>query len=303
MPRQHTHPKVAGLPGRTEPLARMNQPIIYAVVAMFCYGLSDFIYKQAAAAGIRAGHLLMVQAWFFGPLVILYALATSTLVLDPAALWGLLAGVFVFTGLYYFIRSLSAGSVSTNASIFRMNFIVTVLLVIALLGEPLTSAKIAGLALALLATWLLVGAGRNADRGPNDGRRRSLILVVVATLAFGASNFFHTIGLRHGAVPETLAVAQAALFMPLTNIVVYFADRKLAPPPVTFKYGAAAAIVQIAATIFLLRGVAGGQASVLVPIAQMGFIVAALLGILVLREPITVRKAIGLVGRLGCAGG
>src|ERR1700693_2400043 len=66
----------------------MNQPIVYAVVAMICYGLSDFIYKQAAAAGIRADHFLMAQAWFFLPLVILYAFATHTFALDPAALWG-----------------------------------------------------------------------------------------------------------------------------------------------------------------------------------------------------------------------
>jgi uncharacterized membrane protein len=44
----------------------------------------------------------------------------------------------------------------------------------------------------------------------------------------------------------------------------------------------------------MLRSVAGGQASVLVPIAQMGFIVAALLGIFVLRERVTLRKVIGL---------
>jgi hypothetical protein len=31
----------------------MNQPIIYAIVAMACYGLSDFIYKRAAAAASR----------------------------------------------------------------------------------------------------------------------------------------------------------------------------------------------------------------------------------------------------------
>jgi uncharacterized membrane protein len=167
-----------------------------------------------------------------------------------------------------------------------------------LLGEQLTPSKIAGLALALLATWLLVGAGVTADRRPNDARSRSLVQVAVATLAFGASNFFHTVGLRHGAVPETLAVAQAALFMPLATIVVYFADRKLRPPPVTFKYSAAAAIMLFGATIFLLRSVAGGQASVLVPIAQMGFIVAALLGIFILRERVTVRKAIGLVSAL-----
>jgi uncharacterized membrane protein len=276
----------------------MNQSIVCAIGAMVCYGLSDFVYKQAAAAGIRADHFLMAQAWFFCPLVIIYALATRTLMIDSAALWGSLAGVFVFIGFYYFIRSLAAGSVSTNAPIFRMNFIVTAMLAIALLGESMTPTKIAGLALALLATWLLVGAERAPDRIPNERRRRSLLQVAVATVAFGASNFFHTVGLRHGAVPETLAVAQAALFMPIATVVVYFADRRLSPPPVTFKYGTAAAIVLLAATILLLRAVAGGQASVLVPIAQMGFVIAALLGIFVLRERITVRKAVGLVSAL-----
>jgi len=277
----------------------MNQPIVYAIVAMVCYGLSDFIYKQAATAGIRADHFLMAQGWFFCPLVILYALATHTLVLDLAALWGSLAGVFIFIGFYYFIRSLAVGSVSTNASIFRLNFIVTVVLVVAVLGEPLTLSKIAGLVFALLATWLLLGSRVSVGHAPDDARTRSLAQVAVATLAFGTSNFFHTIGLRHGAVPETLAVAQAVLFTPLATVVVYFADRKLRPPPVTFKYSAAAAIVLLGATIFLLRSVAGGQASILVPIAQMGFVVAALLGIFILREHVTVRKVLGLVMALG----
>jgi drug/metabolite transporter (DMT)-like permease len=276
----------------------MDQPVVYAILAMVCYGVSDFIYKQAATAGIRADHFLMAQGWLFCPLVIVYALATQTLVLNPAALWGSLAGAFVFVGFYFFIRSLAAGSVSTNASIFRLNFIVTVLLVVVWLGEPLTPGKIAGLALALLATWLLLGASASAGRAPDDARRRSLGLVALATLAFGTSNFFHTMGLRHGALPETLAVAQAALFMPLATVVVYVVDRKLRPPLVTFRYSAPAAIVLLGATISLLRSVAQGQASVLVPIAQMGFVVAALLGIFVLREPLTVRKVIGLVTAL-----
>jgi uncharacterized membrane protein len=276
----------------------MDQSIVYAIVAMVCYGVSDFIYKQAAAAGIRADHFLMAQGWLFCPLVIVYALATHMLVLDPAALWGSLAGVFVFIGFFWFIRSLATGSVSTNASIFRLNFIVTVLLAVIWLDEPLTPSKIAGLALALLATWLLLGVSASADRAPDGAKRRSLVLVALATLAFGTSNFFHTMGLRHGALPETLAVAQAALFMPLATVVVYVVDRKLRPPLVTFKYSAPAAIVLLGATISLLRSVAGGQASVLVPIAQMGFVVAALLGIFILRERVTVRKMIGLVTAL-----
>jgi hypothetical protein len=60
----------------------MSQPIAYALVAMVCYGVCDFIYKQAATAGIRADHFLMVQAWFFCSLVILDALATGSIVLE-----------------------------------------------------------------------------------------------------------------------------------------------------------------------------------------------------------------------------
>ena len=280
----------------------MTQPIAFAVVAMICYGLSDFVYKRAAAASIRADRFLMAQAWCFLPLVILYALATHRLVFVPAALWGSVAGAFIFVAFYFFIRSLGVGAVSTNATIFRMNFVVTVFLVIAFLGERLTLAKVAGLALALLATWLLVGGGADAHDARGQARRRSLVQVAIATLAFGASTFFHTLGLRRGVPPETLAVAQAALFMPLATAVVYIADHNLSPPLLALKYGAAAAIALFGATIFLLHGIAVGQASVLVPIAQMGFIVAALLGIFVLREQVTLRKAVGLAAALAALG-
>jgi uncharacterized membrane protein len=240
----------------------------------------------------------MVQGWFFCPLVILYALATHRLILDPVALWGSLAGLLILLGFYYFLRSLVTGSISTNASIFRLNFIVTVLLVVALLGEPLTPGKSAGLGFALLATWLLLGGGASADGAPSNARRRSLIQVAVATLCFGASNFFHTVGLRQGALPETLAVAQAAVFMPLATLLVYITDRRLRPPLVTFGYSSIAAVLLLAATIFLLRSIAGGEASVVVPITQMGFIVAALLGIALLGERLTVRKVLGLLSAM-----
>jgi len=276
----------------------MNQSLAYAGAALICYGLSDFVYKRAAAAGIRANHFLMAQAWIFFPLVLVYALAMGQLVLDAAALWGCVAGGLIYGGFHCFVRSLATGSVSTNAAIFRLNFVVTVLLVVVLLGEPLTSGKIAGLAFALLATWLLAGAGGSYAGARSDKRSRSLVLVALATLAFGASNFFHTLGLRHGAVPETLAVAQAVVFMPLATITVFLAERRLRPPPVTFKFSVPAAILLLGATLSLLRSVAGGEASVLVPITQMGFIVTAVLGILVLHESATLRKAIGLAAAL-----
>lgn len=272
----------------------MTQPVLFALVAMVCYGLADFIYKRAAGAGLRADHFLVGQAWFFCPLVILYAYATGRLVPVPSAVWGLLAGLFSFGGFYFFARSLASGSVSTNASIFRLNFIVSVVLIIVFLGEPVTAAKVLGLVFALAATWLLLGGGDGKRRGINS----SIVQALVATVSFGASNFCHAVGLRHGVLPETMASAQAALFMPLATLVVFVADRRLPPPPAAFKFGAPAAILLLVATLALLRGIAIGQASVLVPIAQMGFIVAALLGIFALRERVTLRKAAGLAAAI-----
>jgi transporter family protein len=95
-----------------------------------------------------------------------------------------------------------------------------------------------------------------------------------------------------------MASAQATLFMPLATLIVFIADRKLPPPLRAFAFGAPAAILILVATVWLLHGIAIGQASVLVPIAQMGFIVAALLGIVALGEPVTLRKLAGLAAAL-----
>jgi drug/metabolite transporter (DMT)-like permease len=268
---------------------------VYAVAAMIFYGLSDFIYKRAATAGLRADHFLVVQAWVFCPLILLYAAMTHTLGFKLAALWGSLAGVFVFIGFYNFIRSLVGGSVSTYAAIFRLNFIVTALLAIVFLGEPLTFAKTVGLLLALFATWLLLGRHKVDKQTADVTRQRSLVQVLLATLAVGAATFFHAVGLRQGASPETLVAAQATLFTPLAMTFSYVVEGAIRPPRATWRYGASAAVLLLTAFLLLLRSLAHGEASVLVPIAQMGFVVTAALGIIFLKEPFDVRKAAGLV--------
>jgi uncharacterized membrane protein len=267
----------------------------YAFAALICFGLGDFIYKRAAAAGVQAHHFLMAQAWCFCPVIILYAWASGTLVLRAPALWGSLAGLFIFVGFYNFLKSLATGPVSINAPIFRLNFIVTAALAIVILREPLTVVMLIALALALAAIWLLLGGLGTSSTNINQA---SLVAVLIATLALGAANFFHTMGLRHGSTPETLLAAQAVLFVTLATVFTRIADGAIRPAAATWKYAAPAALVLLAAFLFMLHGVREGPASVLVPIAQMGFVVPAALGIFLLRERLTVRAAMGLAAAL-----
>jgi uncharacterized membrane protein len=262
-----------------------------ALGAMVCFGASDLIYKRGAAAGIRAGEFLMSQAWIFCPGVTLYAFLTGTLHLQLPALWGALAGSFLFVALYNFTQSLHGGAVSTNAPIFRLNFTITAALAIIILGEPLTAAKAVALACALIAVWLLL-----AEAGAVNGKSTwsSLTRVLVATVAMAFTNFFYKVGLQHGALPEMMVAAQAWMFCSLATISVLLRDRRLQISQRAWPYAALAALALFGAFVLLMHALVRGPASVLVPVAQMSFVITALVGIAMFGERLDVRKITGL---------
>jgi len=267
-----------------------------ALGSTLLFGIGDFVYKRGAAAGVQAHHFLMVQSWVFTPTVILYGIVTGSLAFGRAALWGGLAGFFIFIGFYNFAYSLKSGSVSVNAPIFRLSFTVTAALGMWLLAEPLTATKLAGLTLALIAVWLLLGGS-----AAGDARHRgatSLARVLVATVAVGIGNFIHKIGLRAGATPATLVVAQAAVVVTLATAFAGGVDGQLRPAARAWLYAPVAALLLAGAFVFLVESLARGEASVLVPIAQMGFVVTAVLGFFFLAEPFTLRKGAGLAAAL-----
>jgi drug/metabolite transporter (DMT)-like permease len=273
----------------------LSESIAYALGALLLYGLADFVYKRGAAAGAPPHQFLMVQTWFFSSLALLYGLVSGTLAFGAGALWGAAAGVLVVVGYYNFAWSLRHGSVSTHATIFRLSFAVTAVLAILLLGEPLTAAKFVGLLLALVAVWLLLGAPDPGNRRADPVDRESLVRVLVATIAVGIASLTYKLGLRAGAVPIALVVAQGAVAVTLSTGFAARLDRGVRPSRAAWRHAPIAAVLLVVAFIFLAKGLQGGEASVIVPIAQMGFVVTALLGFAFLREPFTARRGAGLV--------
>jgi uncharacterized membrane protein len=267
---------------------------------MVCFGVGDVIYKRAAAAGIGTGAFLVLQAWIFCPSVTLYAWLAGALPPHLSALWGSLAGLFLFIALSNFAQSLRGGAVSTNAPIFRLNFIITAVLAMVFLGETLTAAKAVALGCALVAVWLLLGeaAGpESGNAGDNTGSKTSwasLSRVLLATATMALTNLFYKVGLQQGALPETMVAAQAWVFCSLATISAWLGDNGLRVPARALPYSAAAALALFGAFILLMYGLVRGPASVLVPVAQMSFIITALVGIVAFRERLDIRKGAGI---------
>lgn len=270
--------------------------VALALVAMVSSGVADLIYKRGAREGLPAHRFLMVQTWTFGPAVVLYGLLSQSLVAKPAALWGCVAGVFAFTGFYNFAKSLRAGLVSINAPIFRLSFVVTVVLAVVVLGERVTSWKVAGIACALLAVWLLV-RGMPAAGSARDGRAvvGSLVRVGIATLAIGVASFIYKIGLAAGATSSSLLTAQACVVGTMALGLVLLVDGEVRVPSGAWRHAGAAGVVLSLAFIGLTEALARGEASIVAPIAQMGFVVTACLGVTLMGEPLGRRTAFGLL--------
>jgi len=269
----------------------MNPGLGFALGAMLCFGVADLVYKRAAANGIAPRHFAMLQSFVFTPAVTLYAVLTGTLAVHASALWGALAGFFLVIAVNNFLASLRSGAVSTNAPIFRLNFTITAALAVLLLGEPLNASKLAALACALVAVWLLLAeaAGQNQHSDPH-----SLLRVLIATVAMALTNFLHKVGLTYGALPETLVAAQAWTFVTLTTLIALISDRGYKAPRRAWRYTPLAAIPLATAFVLLVQGLARGPASVLVPVAQLSFVITALLGAAMFHERLDLRKILGL---------
>ena len=272
----------------------MSPGIHYALGAMLLFGVGDLIYKRGAAAGALPHQFLMVQSWVFMPTVAAYGLLTGSLEFVRGTLWGLLVGVFVLTGFYNFAHSLKSGRVSVNAPVFRLSFVITAGLAVALLGEPLTAFKIAGISLALVAVWLLLGAPAGDDAFRRESRS-SLTRVLVATAAVGIGNFVYKYGLRAGATPASLIVAQATVVVTCSTALARVLDRRICPSRAVLRNAPLAGVAIALAFCLMVESLARGDASVMVPVAQMGFVATSLFGFLFLGEPFSVRKGAGLL--------
>lgn len=61
-------------------------------------------------------------------------------------------------------------------------------------------------------------------------------------------------------------------------------------------------VIQTVGFAALLEGLVSGEASILVPIAQLSFVVTALIGIAFLKESLTARKTAGLLAAVAAVG-
>ncbi len=277
----------------------MTSGVGYALLTLVCFGINDLLFKRAAQHGAASHQVMMVLTLTMLPFFVVYGIVTRSVVPAPVALWGSLGGLFAFYGFYNFSRSLTSGAVSVLSPIFRLQFVVTAVLALAFFGEGLSAAKIAGLGLAIAAVWLLQGSTTGANF---EVPREAVARVLLATVSVGIAFFLFKLALRQGATPATVLLCQIFALSGASTAFAVIRDRGFAASPAALRYGIPFGVSQAIGFAALIEGLAIGEASILVPIAQLSFVLTAVVGLAFMKEPVTARKVFGLTAAVGAVG-
>jgi drug/metabolite transporter (DMT)-like permease len=273
--------------GRAPILVRPPAWLVWTVTALVSWGAWAVLAKWLGGA-LTAEQSQALST--LGLLPILLPLAWSAgRRLGAASRKGLalavLGGVITCLGNIAYYAAVARGEkVATVASVTAIAPLVTVLLTVAVLREPINGVQVVGVALSLVAIWLF----NVHDEG--GVLSRTVVFAVPSILLWGASGFLQKVATEHldGGVA---AVGYLGAFVP---VGAAYALR--APWPYGMTAGTWALVVALGFFIafgnfaVLAAYARGGQAVVVSPLTNLYPIISVPLALLLLRERVGPRE-------------
>lgn len=264
-----------------------------ALVAMVLVGIADFTYGRAVRNGITPGTMTSSQACFFVPATGLWAYLQGVYAWTPPALLGVAAGLLTFLGFWAFMRSVAIGQANVTTPIYRISFVVTALVAILFLGEPMTARKGAGFLLAGASIFLLSEFGRGSGSVPG-ARPASIAWALAAMASVGLLNIVYKLGVAAGVAPAMFLHSQGTFFILIAFGYAFFTQGGPRFSRAGWAHSLVTGVCLVVGLIALLAAFREGEASVVTPVSQLSFVVSALLATLWMGERLTPRKTAGL---------
>ena len=122
-----------------------------------------------------------------------------------------------------------------------------------------------------------------------------LLLAIVTMILFGVHFFLVKLISRH-VTGSTVAFFVQLLIVPVLCFYIYFTDTQLLPEQnIYLGYTFLISLLLAIGIITLYIAIQRGPVSVVIPVYSLNAIITAILGILILKETVTIEKLLGLV--------
>jgi drug/metabolite transporter (DMT)-like permease len=269
---------------------------LFALLGMIGNTGNDLIFKvtakQRAGRGITLFYLLQAVFILLCSLAAVLLFQIGPALHAPSIRFGLPVGVITFAVYLLVLKSLEEGEVSINITVFRLNFVVSSILAVVLLGEILTMRKIFGLFLCCAAIVMLLIATPSKNRGGNSGLRYS----IPACLLAGGLNILVKTALDAGALIVQLILYRYCVVAVLAALLHLLSRRGNSPSggmiyPLALLSGTA----MMFSLYFTFAALRIGDVALVIPIIQLAFVFSSVGAILIFKEKMSFTKIVAIV--------
>lgn len=272
--------------------------VFYAFCCIFCSAMNDFVFKLFARKPRSRGLFVLVigLAWSLASLFLPDLRGASW---QTTIIWGLISGFFSVVGNLLLIEAMGKQSAGLCSTIYRLNLALVVPGAWILFKENNTLLQFFGIAAAFAAVlFFLPGSKNSAGTSPRDARL-GLILVIIAAILRAGMGLSYKYGFNLGASANGVNLVNGICWIigggiyfilrERTNTQLDKWSRKVAG------YGILSGLFVFGIVFFMAHSVRLGNASIVLPIMQMSFVVTFVLSAIFLKEKLTVYKFFALL--------
>ncbi|MBR7107990.1 MAG: EamA family transporter [Lentisphaeria bacterium] len=272
--------------------------IIFAFCCIFCSAMNDFVFKLFARKPRSRGLFVFMIG-------VAWAAASSFLPdlrgasWNTTILWGIISGLFSVIGNLLLIEAMGKQSAGLCSTIYRLNLALVVPGAWILFKEQNSLLQCIGIAAAFAAVLFFLPGSKNpnSDTSPRDAKL-GLILVIIAAILRAGMGLAYKYGFNLGASANGVNLVNAFCWIAGGPVYYFLRERNLPELGAFSKkltgYGILSGIFVFGIVFFMAHSVRLGNASIVLPIMQMSFVVTFILSAVFLKEKLTLYKFIAL---------
>jgi len=268
----------------------MNLAIPFALMSLLFAGINDVVFKRYSGRERSRGMYIfgIGLTWTFLQAAIFLFRGLPLALEGTTVCYGLAASLFLVASNILLLESLAHINVSLGSTIYRLNTIGVVILSFLLLDEPFGKVKSIGIICGIVAVLFLYKKDDGESHPSNF--LPAFCAVIVASLFRAAYGVVSKVGLLAGATPDGMLLIFSVGWILGGAAYALFREKSFRITAKISLYSLLSGVLVCLIVNFLLLAVEYGEATVVIPIANMSFMAALFIALILRMEALTFRK-------------
>lgn len=272
-----------------------SSPVILALVCLVTAGLLDLVFKLYSTEKRSRGMLVFGTGcvWIVLQLIYMNYYSLSFSWESSTLFYGITAAVLVTASNILLLECFGHLPISMASTIYRLNTIPLVILAFFFLAENPGLAGGGGILLGII-TVVLLYQSNHIPTNALANFRLFVLLIITASCLRAMYGIFTKVGLNNDANANTMIFFAAVAWCMGGLGYAYFRERRVRISVAKIKYMSVSGVLVFGIIWLLTTALSLGDASIIVPLTNMGFVAAFVLSVILKMEKLTLRKTVAV---------